>query len=98
MDWQFFVDFNDPSNAIKPMTSSEEERLDKIATLSQPLLETGHEDPRVWDALATELRAGHDEGIPIYRLEEHSGLRGKFMLDLIAGELNIPDLIRHKSL
>jgi hypothetical protein len=98
VDWQFFVDFKNPSNANKPLTASDKIRLENIARLSHPLSETGHEDPKVWEALALELRAGQEQGIPDFRLEEYSGLRGQFMLDLIAGKLDIPDLIRNKPL
>jgi hypothetical protein len=89
VDWQFFVDFNDPSNSMKSLSPNEVGHLDHVASTSLAVRKSGGRDLAAWEALAIALRKGLELGIPEYRLEEYSGLRGQFMLDLMSGTLDV---------
>jgi hypothetical protein len=93
MDWYFFVDFENPTNAIKHLTPGDEEFLEEIARLGAAVGDHTHWTQESWAALAEGLRTGKSRGIADFRLEEASGLRGQFMLDLIAGEVNLENLV-----
>ena len=93
MDWHFFVDFSNPANAIKPLAPGDEECLGEIARLGAAVGDHTHWTQESWAALAEGLRTGKSRGIADFRLEEASGLRGQFMLDLMSGNLDIRDLI-----
>ncbi|MEN9967465.1 MAG: hypothetical protein RL036_698 [Actinomycetota bacterium] len=93
MDWYFFVDFENPTNAIKPLAPGDEECLVEIARLGASLGDHTQWTVDSWNALAEGLKVGKIRGIADFRLEEASGLRGQFMLDLIAGEVNLENLV-----
>jgi hypothetical protein len=93
MDWYFFVDFSNPANAIKPLTPGDEEFLEEIARLGAALGDHTQWTNESWATLAEGLRTGKSRGIADFRLEEASGLRGQFMLDLIAGDVNLENLV-----
>jgi len=93
MDWYFFVDFENPTNAMKPLAPGDEECLKEIARLGADVGDHAHWTRDSWAALAEGLRTGKSRGIADFRLEEASGLRGQFMLDLIAGEVNLEMLV-----
>jgi hypothetical protein len=92
MDWYFFVDFSNPSNAIKPLGPGDAECLEEIARLGSLLGDHTNWTQESWDALAEGLRNGKAREIADFRLEEASGLRGQFMRDLIAGDINLENL------
>jgi hypothetical protein len=93
VDWQFSWDLSNSSLPQRPPSTEALNQLKKISLLSLGIRETAGLELSAWDALAAGLRHGRDLGIPDFRLEEASGLRGKFMLDLIAGEVNLENLI-----
>jgi hypothetical protein len=93
MDWYFFVDFSNPANAIQPLDPGDEECLEEIARLGAVVGDHTCWTLESWAALAEGLRTGKSREIADFRLEEASGLRGQFMLDLIAGEVNLENLV-----
>ena len=93
MDWYFFVDFENPTNTIKPLAPGDEDCLGEIARLGAALGDHTHWTLDSWTALSEGLRNGKSRGIADFRLEEASGLRGQFMLDLIEGEVNLEMLV-----
>jgi hypothetical protein len=93
VDWHFFVDFENPTNAIKPLAPGDQECLEEIARLGSALGDHTHWSLQSWAALAEGLRNGKSREIADFRLEEASGLRGQFMLDLIAGDVNLENLV-----
>lgn len=93
MDWEFFVDFSQPSGAMKSLSPEDVQQLQLIAIASKAVQNTHCLDESAWDDLAIALRKGREQEIPDHQLEEHSGLRGQFMLDFISGSFDIQDLI-----
>jgi len=93
MDWYFFVNFENPTNAIKPLAPGDEKCLEEIAKLGRAMRDRAHWTQESWTALANALRTGKSREIADFRLEEASGLRGQFMLDLISGEVDLEMLV-----
>lgn len=93
VDWEFFVDFSQPSGQMKALSPEDVQQLELVAIASKAVQNTHCLDASAWDDLASALRKGRELEIPDHELEEHSGLRGQFMLDFIAGSLDIQDLI-----
>ena len=93
MDWEFIVDFNAPLGAMTVLSPEDDQQLERVAEASRSVQNTRSQDPAAWKVLVTELRKGRDLAIPEHHLEEHSGLRGQLMLDLIAGKVDIGDLV-----
>lgn len=92
MDWQFFVDFNAPVGAVKTLSSEEIQQLERVSFASQSVQNTQGQDKAAWDALAAALRKGRELEIPNFQLEESSGLRGQFMVELMDGKADVQSL------
>ena len=83
MDWQFFVDFNKPSGEVKELSPEAVQLLERVTSASKSVQLTQGLDKAAWDDLVSALRRGRELNIPTFQLEEHSGLRGVFMVELM---------------
>lgn len=92
MDWRFVWNANDASHGNHPLSSEVSERLSSIERAARTVKEAGGANEAAWVALAKALKNGRELEIPDYKLEECSGLRGQFMLDLLEGNVEISNL------
>ena len=93
MDWQFSYDTT--SSLATQSEVSEESRhlITRVRECALKLTSDNISDFGAWSLLLAELKLGIEQGIPIFILEEASGLRSPTLELLVSGKLHIQDLL-----